>query len=367
MRILYTTTIGLTMIFFKSFVKQLIDEGNTVDIATNEETYQVDSCYREWGCNIYQMSWTRSPISTGNIKAIKELKQIIKDGYYDIVHCHTPIAAACTRLACKSFRKRGLKVIYTAHGFHFYKGAPIKNWIIFFSLERICSKWTDVLITINKEDYAIAQKRMKAKHVEYLPGVGIDVEKFKDTDIDKNKKRREIGVSGDDFLILSVGELNANKNHQIVIRAIAEIGDDNMHYAIAGKGDQKETLEKLAFDLGVSKRIHCLGYRNDVAELYKAADVYVLPSIREGLNVSVMEALASGLPCIVSKIRGNVDMVQDGVNGFYIDPFDVRTVVNSITKTVNGKKKDKIAESAEKFNSNEINNHLMRIYTRIDV
>lgn len=362
MRILYTTTIGLTMIFFKSFIKQLIDEGNTVDIATNEKSYQVDSCYKEWGCNVFQVSWSRSPLDTGNIKAINELKQIIKNNNYDIVHCHTPIAAACTRVACRSFQKKGLKVIYTAHGFHFYKGSPRLNWFIYYPLEKICSKWTDVLITINKEDYAVARTRMKSKRIEYIPGVGIDVDKFKNTVIDRTKKRKDIGVSDNDILVLSVGELNINKNHQIILKALAEVGDTSIHYAIAGKGDQHDILDRLSYSLGINNQIHLLGYRNDVAELYKAADVYALPSIREGLNVSVMEALASGLPCIVSKIRGNVDMVQENVNGYYIDPANVNTVVDCLMKIKNIGLKPNISESAEKYNYNEINKQLMNIY-----
>lgn len=362
MRILYTTTIGLTTIFFKSFIKQLIDDGNIVDIATNEDTYQVDSCYKEWGCKIYPISWNRSPFSTGNLKAVKELKGIIQAGNYDIVHCHTPIAAACTRFACKEFRKQGLKVIYTAHGFHFYKGSPLKNWILFYPMEKICSIWTDTLITINKEDYALAQRKMKAKRIEYIPGVGIDTEKFKNTVVDKAQKRKEIDVPEDAFLILSVGELNKNKNHQIIVRAIAEVGNKNIHYAIAGKGDQKKALENLAMKLGITEQFHLLGYRDDVAELYKTADVYALPSIREGLNVSVMEALAAGLPCIVGKIRGNVDMVQDGENGYYVCPFDTNTVVESIKKAINDDKKDAVSATAEKFNGVEINMKMLEIY-----
>ena len=163
MKILYVTTIGLTMIFFKGLVKELIDVGHIVDIACNEETHKVPDCYREWGCKVYEIDCSRSPLSNGNIRAIRELKRIVYENHYDIVHCHTPIAGACTRLACKDFRKYGVKVFYTAHGFHFYKGAPIKNWLLFYPIEKLCSRFTDTLITINKEDYSLAKKRMKAE------------------------------------------------------------------------------------------------------------------------------------------------------------------------------------------------------------
>ena len=307
MKILYVTTVGSTMDFFKPFVKELIDGGNLVNIATNEKERAVSNCFKEWGCNVYQLSCSRSPLKKGNLKAIKEIKRIVYQGGYDIVHCHTPIAAACTRFACKSLRKKGAKVIYTAHGFHFYNGAPKKNWMFYYPIEKLCARWTDVLITINKEDYELAKRKLHAKQVEYVPGVGIDVDKFAKAEVDKLQKRREIDIPEDAFMLLSVGELNDNKNHQVVIKALADIGDSNMHYAIAGKGEKKEDLDKLAKKLNVN--LHLLGYRSDVAELYKIADLYVLPSIREGLNVSVMEAMASGCPTIVSRIRGNTDMV----------------------------------------------------------
>lgn len=310
MKILYVTTVGMTMNFFKALVGELIKEGHAVDIACNEDEYKVDDFYRESGCKIYQIDCSRSPLSKGNLKAVKELKKIVFENHYDIVHCHTPVAGVCARLACKSFRKKGLKVIYTAHGFHFYQGAPLKNWFVYYPIEKYCSRFTDVLITINQEDYALAKKKMKAKKTEYVPGVGIDVDKFRNTVVDRTAKRKELGIPENAFLLLSVGELNANKNHQIVIRALAQLNDSNIHYMIAGKGDLHDELIDLANQLGVAEQVHLLGYRNDVAELYKTADVYCLPSIREGLNVSVMEAMASGLTVICSCIRGNTDLIS---------------------------------------------------------
>ena len=309
MRILYVVTVGCTMNFFKDLIKELIDEGHVVDIACNEQEDKVPECYREWGCKVYHHSCSRSPFSKGNIEAVGEIKGIVKENNYDIVHCHTPIAAACTRLACQKLRKRNkVKVIYTAHGFHFYKGAPIQNWIIFYPIEKICAYFTDVLITINQEDYELAQKKMKAKKVEYVPGVGIDVDKFKNTVVDRTEKRREIGVPEDCFLLMSVGELNENKNHQVIIKAMAQIENEDIHYIIAGVGHLDKYLIELARELKIADRVHLLGYRTDVAELYKTADLFCFPSIREGLPVSVMEAMASGLPVVAAKNRGTREL-----------------------------------------------------------
>lgn len=331
MKILYITTIGSTMGFFNSLIRELLDEGHTVDIAANLEGNAAPGCYQEWGCKLFPLSCSRSPFSPGNIKAVGEIKKIVTEGGYDIVHCHTPIAAACTRLACKGLRKKGVKVIYTAHGFHFYTGAPKKNWLIFYTIEKICARWTDVLITINKEDYARAQKKLPAGKVEYVPGVGINVQKFSDTQIDRTAKRAELGIPEDAFLLCSVGELNANKNHQVVIRAMAELKQQNVHYMIAGVGDKKEYLLQLAQELHLENRLHLLGYRTDVAELYKTADLFVFPSFREGLPVSVMEAMAAGLPVVCSNIRGNVDMI-DHTGGVRCVPSDVSTFCQAIDR-----------------------------------
>ena len=177
MKILYVTTIGTTMGFFKSFIKKLSDDGNQVELACNN-TANVPEFYVENGFKIHSIDCSRAPINKGNFKAVNQLKKIVENGHFDIVHCHTPIAAACCRIACRKVRKNGTKVIYTAHGFHFYKGAPFINWLVYYPIEKICSHFTDVLITINTEDYALAQKKMKAKSIQYVPGVGIDTEKF---------------------------------------------------------------------------------------------------------------------------------------------------------------------------------------------
>ena len=279
-KILYITTIGTTMGFFTSYIKDLLAAGHTVDIATNEATSPVRECYSQWGCNIFSISTSRSPFSSGNIKAVGQIKKIVEEGMYDIVHCHTPIAAACTRLACRNLRKKGVKVIYTAHGFHFYTGAPKPNWLIFYPVEKLCGRWTDVLLTINQEDYQRATKSIPAKKVEYVPGVGIAVEKFSGTQIDRAEKRASLGIPEDAFLLCSVGELNANKNHEVVIRAMALLEQQNIHYMVAGVGDRKEHLLQLAQELHLEDRVHLLGYRKDVAELYKTADLFVFPSFR---------------------------------------------------------------------------------------
>ena len=306
----------------------------------------------------------RSPFTVKLISAYKELKKLVKLNKFDLVHCHTPAGAACTRLACRELRKTGLKVIYTAHGFHFFKGAPIKNWLIYYPIEKLCSYWTDVLITINKEDYSLAKRKMKAKRIEYIPGVGIDTNKFINTEVDRESKRHELGISNDNIMLLSVGELNDNKNHEVVIRALAQISNTNIHYFIAGIGDKKEYLESLALELNVN--LHLLGYRTDIAELLKVSNIYVHPSFREGLNVSIMEAMATALPCIVGNIRGNVDLIDDN-GGLLFDPHSINSCKNAIASLIDKDLNDMGIYNQikiKRFDIEAVNKQMNEIYAR---
>lgn len=326
--------------FFKSLVKKLIDEGNKVDIATNEQTSSVPDCYREWGCKVFQISTSRSPFSFGNIKAIKQIRKIAVD--YDIVHCHTPLAGLATRLACKPLRKKtGLKVFYTAHGFHFFKGAPKKNWLLYYPIEKICSKWTDTLITINKEDYELAKKKMKAQKVIYVSGVGVDINRFSknafaQTDMDTAKE--ELALKKDDIVLLSVGELSERKNHKIVIQAISKLGNPNIQYYIVGKGGLESSLRALITNKNLDKQVHLLGFREDIPLLLSISDLFVFPSRQEGLPVALMEAISSKTPVVCSDIRGNVELVCENQ---LFDCDDVDGLVNRIKSFIeNGYKKE---------------------------
>ena len=361
MRILYTTTIGLTMIFFRGLVKQLIEAGHTVDIAANEDDYQVDDFYRQLGCKVFQVNWQRSPLKTSNLKAIKKLKSIISDGNYDIVHCHTPVAGFCTRYACRKLRKQGLRVFYTAHGFHFFSGAPAKNWLLYYPIEKISAHWTDVLITINKEDYQLACKSLKAKQIKYVPGVGIDVDRIKNTKVNRAEKRKEFGFSEKDFVFMSTGELSKRKNHQTVVKALNKINDDSLKYLIVGEGAEEKNLITLSQNLGVDDRIVFAGYRKDVAELLKSADAFAFPSTQEGLPVALMEAIAAGLPVVCSKIRGNVDLLKDGFD-FVYDCNDSDGFASGMQRIIDGEYKPENVVDINLFDTGKVNEIMLSIY-----
>jgi glycosyltransferase involved in cell wall biosynthesis len=309
-----------------------------VDLASDFKEWGMDDIFGKLGCGSYQIDFSRSPLSLDNVKAYGQLKKVIANGNYDIVHCHTPNASVITRLVCRKLRKKtGLKVFYTAHGFHFYKGAPKLNWMVFYPIEKFCSRFTDKLITINKEDYELAKAKFHAKAVHYVPGVGIDLSRFENIQVDRAAKRREIGVPEDAFLLLSVGELSKRKNHKLVLQALAKIDDPNIHYVIVGKGALQEELQQFAREHQQSDRFHLLGYRRDIAELYKSADLCCFPSLHEGLPVALMEAMACRLSVACSRIRGNTDLI-DETGGSLFDANDPEECRQAIIRVLNGER-----------------------------
>lgn len=274
------------------------------------------------------------------VVSYRQVKRLVEEEEYQLVHCHSPIGGAIARLACRKQRKKGLRVIYTAHGFHFYTGAPKKNWMIFYPIEKWLSKYTDVLITICKEDYERAQKCMNAKEIVYIPGVGVDVDKI--SSMPKQKEmRRELGLKNDDKLLLSIGELNKNKNHEVILRAMATLERKDVHFAVCGKGNLENYLLQLAKELGIENQVHLLGFRTDAKAWLTVADIFVFPSFREGLPVSLMEAMAAGLPVVATKIRGTTDLIVPGTGGCLHDATDVERMSQSIDWLLDNDRKRK--------------------------
>ena len=217
---------------------------------------------------MYDVSFS-SLLTLDNLRAVKQLRQMYKTTVM-IVHVHTPIAAAIARYVCKNIPK--IKVMYTAHGFHFYKGAPLLNWLVYYPVERYFARHTDILITINKEDYVRA-RNFKAKNTVYVPGVGVDVHRFENVVIERQQERLELGLPLDSIVLLSVGELNSNKNHEVVIKALAQLRDKGVYYLVCGRGSKEAYLKELAERLGVGEQVRLLGFRKDIERLCALADV----------------------------------------------------------------------------------------------
>lgn len=370
-KVLFVATVVKTHImeFHIPYLKMFKEMGWETAVAARNDYENPADCVIPY-CDIYyNVPFERNPLKPGNLKAYNELKRVIDDGEYDIIHCHTPVGAMLTRLAAKQARKKGTKVFYTAHGFHFYKGAPAINWILYYPVEKWLSRYTDVLITINKEDYERA-KTFKAGKVCYVPGVGIDLKKFNAGYVNKEQKRKEIGVSADDFVLLSVGELIPRKNHEVVIRALSVLKQldklNHIEYVICGRGAYEADLRKLAEGLDVADHVHFLGYRNDISEICNCADLFVFMSHQEGLPVALMEAMACGLPAVCSNIRGNTDLIEDGVTGLLANNTP-EEVAQSISKMKNDTAlRNRVASAAlqkiKQFDLSSVEDEMSKIY-----
>lgn len=334
LKILYVATLSNTInAFLIPHIKMLVDEGHEVDIACNIDQ-KIDTKLKSIVGNIFKVNFNRSPFKLDNIKAYKEIIEIINQEKYEIIHTHTPTASAIVRLACRNLSNT--KVIYTAHGFHFYKGAPLKDWLIFYPIEKWLSKYTDCLITINNEDYNTAlNMKFKAKAIKKIHGVGIDLSKFYPiNEQEKIKLRKKHKFKKNDFILIYPAELNKNKNQSLLIRTIDILKDKipTVKLILAGNGDLLDYYKKMAYKKGLNKHIIFTGFRKDIDELLKLSDISVASSIREGLPVNIMEGMACGLPIVATRNRGHNELVKHNKNGYLVNLNKPKEFADSIFK-----------------------------------
>lgn len=325
---------------------------------------------RKYGIHIHQIDFVRKPYNLQNYNAYKQLCNVIHENCIDYIHCNTPIGGLCGRIAGRKYKLE--KVIYQVHGFHFYKGAPLLNKLIYYPIERFLAKYTDALITINHEDFKAAQK-LKLRNngkVYYVHGVGVDTSEYVNIEVDKAKKRKDINVDKDDFVVVSVGRLDSNKNNKTVIKAVAKANNPKIKFILCGDGDEREELKQLADEFGVGRQVVFLGNRTDVKEIYSVADCFVIASFREGLSRSLMEAMASGLPCIVSDIRGNVDLIENKVNGYVCKVSDYKAfadAINNLSTNVRLCKKmsELNIEKVQEYSVSVVEKEMQEIYSKV--
>lgn len=320
-------------------IKLLLSLGYKVEVAANFENpgnmsiqkkELLTAKLKQMRVKIHQIDFSRNMKQVKNhLIAYKQLKKVVADNKIDIIHCHSPIGGAISRLVGKT---NNVKVIYTAHGFHFYKGAPLINWMLYFPIEYYLSKYTDQLIVINQEDYVRARKLFPIKNVHLVHGVGVDIQKIENIEIDRQQKKLELKILNEQIVLLSIGELNDNKNHELVIDCLKDFNNVNFKYLICGDGVLKEKLQAKIKQYDLEDKIELLGYRTDILELLKICDFFIFPSKREGLPVSIMETMACRVPVIGSKIRGNSDLIQDNINGFLFSLDDRKEFIQIITK-----------------------------------
>lgn len=406
-RVLFVTTIsGFLPQFEKNDVKLLKQMGCQIHYASNftNPIYAFDKTELEKnGVALHQIDIEKSPAKINkNIKAIKQLIKIIDENDIDIVHCHNPMGGVAARIAARA-GKRKPKVIYTAHGFHFYKGAPIMNWLLFYTAERFLARYTDIIVTINREDYIRAKKfRLKKNGEVYLiHSVGVDKEKFAPRPELRETKRAELGIPADAFHIVTAAELNENKNQKAVIEAVAALTNKaktdanayntnyagnadyvsntncidktnkthNIYYTICGKGPNEDKLRELIKAYGLENNVSLLGYRTDMDEILQTADVFAFPSIREGLGVAAIEALMCNVPLIAADNRGTREYASDGNNGIVcrydaVDEFEEAIELLYGNTAYRKRMADRCRESVKKFTIEEVEKTMTKVYTR---
>ena len=373
-KILISTALsGFLKVFLEKDVLILQSMGYEVHFASNNtiDGEKYIPYFDKMGIIFHQVDFSSNrPFSRESLRCLKQFADILKKERFDAIHIHTPIPGVIGRIAANKYRRKGTKVLYTTHGFYFHKKSDFKTKLVYKTIEYIMSALTDAIITINKEDYAAA-KRMFCKKVCYIPGMGVDIGRFRDVVVDRKDYREKLGISEDAFMILTVGELSRRKNHMVVIRALAECDLPNAVFVICGEAltddDTRQQLLDLASELKVDLRL--LGHRSDIPEICKCADIGVLPSLREGLGLAGIEMLASGIPVVASNVHGIVDYVRDGYNGFLADPLNSHDFADKINRLYDPETRKALAEncsaSVEQFDVERSKESMRKIYSEV--
>lgn len=316
MKVLYIATSDIHLAtFHKPYIEWLIDNGIQVDIAIeNRENLIIPGV-----SNTHYMNFPRSLFKKELLSSYKKLKCIIDKGNYSLIHCHTPIPSMLARIAGRESRKKGTKVLYTAHGFHFFKGAHFSRWMIYYPSEYILSYFTDGIITINQEDYKYISDKMLHKDSYYIKGIGVDSSRFKPfTNKEKEKKRSSLNIREEDFVLLYVAEFIPRKNHDFIIRSLELLVKkiSNIKVLFAGRGILLEKMESLVKELNLSSNVNFLGFRNDINEICAIADIGISASKHEGLGLGLAEEMMCKVPIVASYDRGHKEMIIHGQTGY---------------------------------------------------
>lgn len=368
-KVLYVTTVSRTInAFLIPHINMLLDNGYEVHCACSIDK-PVDKELQRRGVKIFEVPFSRNPLGIGNIKAFIKLEELQRINDYDIVHVHTPIAAIYGRLLKLNFPS--LRIIYTAHGYHFLKGGSKLGWILYYPIEKIMAKFTDVTININKEDYEITKEKLKHKKCYLLNGVGLDLDKYKKLSSKEiQEKRKEFGIKDKDFVVLMIAEINKNKNHIQLINAMDILKDKypNIKVLCIGDGTLKESLEKQIILRNLQNNIFMLGYRLDVNKLINISDIGILLSRREGLPRNIMEFMACGRKVIATDIRGCRDLICDETIGTLVNVDDYESTAKAIEKYyILNDKSFEVSEKIRKYDIESINSELLKIYEDVQL
>jgi glycosyltransferase EpsD len=333
MKILFITTISDTVnAFLIPHIQMLINDGHQVDLAFDIHS-EVDPRISNMGCKIHLVSFKRSIKNKKNLTAFKNIRALIKKERYHLIHTHTPIASVLTRLAYITVPGLDTSIVYTAHGFHFYNQAPLINWLLYYPIEFFLSRYTSVLVTMNNEDYQRAHRKFRADHIRLVNGVGVNLDKFSPcSQRNKIQLRKKLGFSEDEFILFYAAEFSQRKNQILLIHVINALKNKipAIRLLLAGTGDLLEPCRNLTERLHIREHVQLLGYQKNIHELLSISDAAVSSSRQEGLPVNIMEAMATGLPVIATRCRGNRDLVSHGYNGILVDIDDIEQMAEAI-------------------------------------
>ncbi len=333
MKVLFVATVRSHIgQFHMPFIRSLKEKGWQVDAACRDNSAEKQGLDTSALDRLFDLPFARSPFHPRNIRAFRMLCGILKQNTYDIIHCHTPVGGVLARIAAKMTGSRA-KVIYTAHGFHFYKGAPRKYWLLFYPIEKFLSRYTDALITINREDYETAKKHFHMKKLYFVHGVGVDLSAFS-PELKKNRSalRAKHHFKDSDFILLYTADLCHRKNQMMLFDAMTILvqQDPKFHLICPGKPDLLETYQARVKALGIAQNVHFPGYTREIPSLLAMSDLSVSSSRQEGLPVNLIEAMAVGNPVVATDVRGNRDLVEDGKNGYLVPLGDSRKMAECV-------------------------------------
>lgn len=357
--------------FHKPLVEVLHEAGYEVHAAARNNLAEKNGLKLDFVDRVYDIPFSRSPKNTDNLKAYFKLKKILKKERYDIIHCNTPMGGIVTRLAAVGARRKGTKVFYTAHGFHFFRGSSISGWLIFYPVERIMSLFCDKVITITKEDYRLAKKKFPGK-AEHIHGVGVYSDRYHAvSEEERTAMRKAECLKQDDFVVLCTGELNQNKNQKTLIQASAQLKKEipNLRVLIAGNGPKEEELRAQIKNEKLEEIVTLLGYRTDLEKITPAVDLVVSCSFREGLPLNILEAMLCKKPVVVSGNRGHQELVKNGFNGYIVKADDVNAYVRYIGELYRDKEERTLYgkngyRKAQSYTAESVKQELKYIYFR---
>lgn len=350
--------------FHKPLMRLLKENGWEIHVAARNNLDEKDGLQLEYPDKVFDIPFQRSPFRKRNVEAYRQLKQLLAENHYDVIHCNTPVGGIIGRLAARKYRGNRTQVYYTAHGFHFYHGGPKKNWIIYYPIEKWMSRYTDKLITINHEDELTAKKSFHCP-VYRIHGVGADSKKYYPINREQQQQIKEnLQIEGP--VLLTVGELLPNKNQKTAIKALKILQNDHPYtlLIIAGNGSEKEALEHYAKALHVESNVWFLGYTTKLTQYLQICDVEIACSYREGLPLNLIEAMLCGKPVVASNNRGHRELIKEGINGYLVNADDAMAYAQRISDIVKTQKDytDKALQSAEPYTDRNVKQELAHIY-----